>query len=56
MINQKIIEEINRIFKKQGGNRLPLEAKALFEHPILMIQADTDFIKKFSKRMVMKNG
>lgn len=56
MINKKIIEEINGIFKKQGGSRLPLEAKALFEHPILLIQADIDFIKKFRKRMVMKNG
>lgn len=56
IINQKIIEEIKRIFKKQGGDRLSLEAKALFEHPILLIRADTDFIKKFSKRMVMKNG
>ena len=56
MINQKVIEEIKGIFKKQGGSGLPLEAKALFEHPILLVQADIDFIKKFRKRMVMKNG
>lgn len=56
IINQKIIEEINEIFKKQGGRELPLEARALFEHPILLIQADIDFIKKFRKRIVMENG
>ncbi len=56
IINQKIIEEINKTFKKQGGDRLPLEAKALFEHPILLLRADTDFIREFSKSMVMKNG
>lgn len=56
IINQKIIDEIKTIFKEKGGDSLPLEAKALFEHPILQIQADTDFIKNFRKRMVMGNG
>ncbi len=56
IVNQKIIEDITRIFKEKGGERLPLEAKALFEHPILQIQADIKFIKKFTKKMAVENG
>jgi len=50
-VNKKIIEEITRIFKEKGGTYLPLEAKALFEHPIMLIKSDNQFLEKFIKEL-----
>lgn len=55
--NLKIIEKINEIFKGKGGDSLPLEAKALFEHPISLIKSDNQFLMKFIKELKdEKNG
>jgi len=54
-INHKIIEEISQIFEEKGGNNLPLEAKALFDHPILLIKADDRFLEKFIGELGGKN-
>ena len=51
IINRKIIEKLKDIFKKQGGNKMSLEAQALFEHPILLIQSDIKFINRFIKKL-----
>jgi DNA-binding PadR family transcriptional regulator len=55
IIDQKIIEEISQIFQKKGGTQLPLEAKALFEHPILVIKSDIQFLRNFIKELEGKN-
>ncbi len=55
IIDQKTIEEISNIFKKKGGDQLPLEAKALFEHPILVLKSDIHFLKNFIKELERKN-
>ena len=51
VINRKIIDEINMIFRKKGGDNLPLEAKALFEHPMALIKSDSRFLAKFIKQL-----
>jgi DNA-binding PadR family transcriptional regulator len=51
IINKKIIVEIGNIFERKGGERLPLEAKALFEHPILLIKSDNQFLINFINKL-----
>ena len=55
IIDQKTIEEISYIFQKKGGNQLPLEAKALFEHPILVLKSDIHFLNNLIKELERKN-
>ncbi len=54
-INYKTIERLKKLFKKQGGENMPLEAQGLFEHPILLIQSDIKFIERFSKKLQNNN-
>jgi DNA-binding PadR family transcriptional regulator len=55
VMDHKIIEEISQIFNKKGGDRLPLEAKALFEHPVSVIKSDISFLKNFIKELERRN-
>jgi DNA-binding PadR family transcriptional regulator len=55
--DQNIIEEITRIFQAKGGDVMPPEAQALFEHPLLILKSDIHFLKNFITKLERKaNG
>ena len=45
------IIRINKIFEEKGGEHLPIQAKALFEHPILLMKTDIKFIDNLIKTL-----
>lgn len=44
-------ERLNSLFEKQGGNNMPVQAKFLFRHPIILIDSETSFIDEIIKSL-----
>ena len=54
-MDRESIKGMSRLFKERGGTRLPLEARALFEHPIMLIKSDVLFLRKFIRDFAGEN-
>lgn len=55
---EKSVSGLKKTFEKQGGERLPVFVRALFERPIIMIEADLKYTRFLAAELEkgFKNG
>jgi DNA-binding PadR family transcriptional regulator len=48
---ERSLKGLESVFKKQGGDRMPVFVKALFERPMKMIEADREYTQELAEEL-----